>query len=67
MLAADFEPPEALRGRLSPVLAAGLYDTAIREMSVALEMFRIAELYTAVVSLATPAPPDGACEGPSAP
>jgi hypothetical protein len=38
VLARLFAPPPALMPRLSPILAAELYDTAVREMSVALEV-----------------------------
>ena len=37
-LADYFEVPEVLRARLQPILAAGLYETAIRETSVQLEI-----------------------------
>jgi hypothetical protein len=37
-LAEHFEVPETLRARLQPILDAGLYETAIRETSVQLEI-----------------------------
>jgi hypothetical protein len=37
-LAEHFEVPEALRARLQPILDAGLYEAAIRETSVQLEI-----------------------------